>query len=392
MRVAIFTDNDFEKTNGVTTTLRALLRYAPADLQPRIYTMSDLATDTQEYLALASIGVPIPWYREMRMYVPRLRAFRKHLEADKVGLIHLTTPGPAGLAAKYLSAKLMLPTIGSFHTHLAEYTTVLSGSPRLGRWMNLYMRWLYGHCERVLVPSEATRDTLRDLGWTLDRMSIWSRGVDPIAFAPSRRSPALREQWGVGDKRPAIMYAGRISREKGLALLQPFDSLLYRHHVPYRLILAGDGPMMADLRSACPDAIFLGRLAHDDMGAAMASADLLLFPSDTDTAGNVVLEAQACGLPVLVSEKGGPREQIVNGTTGFACRPGDALDFGGRAIELLRSKERRTEMAMAARAHALARNWKSAFDPLFSAYRVTLAAHARQGELALDARAGMVAR
>ena len=313
MRIAIFTDNDFEKTNGVTTTLRALLRCAPGDLQPRIYTMSELASDSSEYLALATLGMPIPWYGEMRMYLPSLRAFHKHLEADKVGLIHITTPGPAGLAAKYLSARSGLPTIGSFHTHLAEYATVLSGSPRLGRWMNLYMRWLYGACEHVLVPSDDTRLTLRGLGWASERMSVWPRGVDPVAFSPSRRSAALRERWGVGDKRPAILYAGRVSHEKGLALMAPIDSLLYRQRVPYKLIVAGDGPMMPELRSACPDAVFLGRLPHDEMGAAMASADLFLFPSDTETAGNVVLEAQACGLPVLVSAKGGPREQIVDG-------------------------------------------------------------------------------
>jgi len=382
MRVAIFTDNDFDKMNGVTTTLRAVLRHSPPDLQPRIYTMSDFASKDRDYLALASVGVPIPWYGEMRMYVPRLGAFRRHLEADDVQLIHMTTPGPAGLAAKYLSAQSKLPTVGSFHTHLAEYTAVLSGSPRLGRWMNQYMRWLYGGCERLLVPSEDTRATLGDLGWTCDRMSVWPRGVDPVAFAPALRCPALREKWGVCDKRPAIVYAGRLSHEKGLRLLEPLGSLLYRHHAPYRLIVIGEGPMMSELRAACPDAVFLGRLPHHKMGAAIASGDLFFFPSDTDTAGNVVLEAQACGLPVLVSQKGGPHEQIVDGQTGFACRPGDTLNFATRAMELLTSKDRRVEMGAAARAHALTRSWQSALAPLFAAYRITLAAHARDTAVA----------
>lgn len=377
MRIAIFTDNDFDKTNGVTTTLRAVLRHSPPDLQPRIYTMSDIASKDRDYLALASIGVPIPWYGEMRMYLPRLGAFRRHLAADDVQLIHMTTPGPAGLAARHLAAKAKLPLIGSYHTHLAEYTRVLSGSPRLGRGMNYYMRWLYDRCERLLVPSEDTRTTLSGLNWESGRMAVWPRGVDSVAFSPALRCQALREKWGVCDKRPAILYAGRLSHEKGLGLLAPLGSLLYRHRVPYKLIVIGEGPMLSELRAACPDAVFVGRLPHHKMGAAMASADLFVFPSDTDTAGNVVLEAQACGLPVLVSRQGGPREQIVHGQTGFACRPGDPLDFTARAMELLTSKQVRADMGAAARAHALTRSWQSALAPLFAAYRVTLDAHAR---------------
>jgi len=103
MRVAIFTDNDFDKTNGVTTTLRAVLRHLPDDVHARIYTASELCSDGPDYLALAAFGVPIPWYGEMRMYAPPLRDFRRHLAADDIGLVHITTPGPVGLAAKHLA-------------------------------------------------------------------------------------------------------------------------------------------------------------------------------------------------------------------------------------------------------------------------------------------------
>ena len=145
MSVAIFTDNDFDKTNGVTTTLKALLRHAPPDLRVRIYTLSTADVDEPDYLALRSLSAPIPYYAEMQMYLPRMRKFRQRLAADGIRLLHLTTPGPAGLAARYFAShggfQPGLRLVGSFHTNLAEYTTLLSGSTRLGSLMDEYMRW-----------------------------------------------------------------------------------------------------------------------------------------------------------------------------------------------------------------------------------------------------------
>jgi len=392
MRVAIFTDNDFDKTNGVTTTLRAVLRHLPDDVQARIYTASALCSDGPDYLALAAFGVPIPWYGEMRMYAPPVRAFRRHLAADDIDAVHITTPGPVGLAARHLAASLGLPAIGSFHTNLGEYTRLLSGSAMLARGMDTYMRWLYGACDPVLVPSNDTRARLCAKGWAPERMAVWPRGVDTRGFTPERRSAALREAWHVCDKRPAMLYAGRLSREKGLAMLASLGSLLYRQQAAYRLIVAGEGPMSTELRSVCPDAVFLGRVPHQVMSVVMASADVFLFPSDTDTAGNVVLEAQACGLPVLVSSAGGPSEQMVDGVTGFACRPADPADFADCAAALLQSKGLRQQMADAARSYTIGRTWHSALEPLFRSYRSATQARVQSRATRVEPRAGAVAR
>ena len=369
MRVAVFTDNDFDKVNGVTTTLRSLLRHAPDDVTPRIYTLSGVGVEEPHYLALRSLGMPIPFYREMQIYVPRMRALARHLAADGVAVIHLTTPGPAGLAARYLSRAAGLPLIGSFHTQLAEYTTVLSGSAKLGRLMHFYMRWLYGGCRRVLVPSADTKDRLAGNGWPADRLGVWARGVDTDAFSPARRSAGLRESWRVCDQRPAILYAGRISAEKGLSMVEPLGSLLHRLGRSHRFIFVGDGPMLPALREVCPDAVFTGRVRHDEMPVMMASADVMFFPSETDTAGNVVLEALACGLPVLVTDQGGPRESVRHGRTGFVCRASDTLDFCARMSELLRDANLRRTMSDAARTYALTRPWAASLEPLFALYR-----------------------
>jgi hypothetical protein len=157
MRVAIFTDNDFGKVNGVTTTLSAVLKHAPASMALRVYTADGVGAETPHYLALRSLGVPIPFYGEMKMHVPRLAAYLRHAREDGIDLIHLTTPGPLGLTAMRVARRLGLPMVGTFHTDLAAYTAILSGWPRLGALMREYMRWPYSRCDRVLVPSEATR-------------------------------------------------------------------------------------------------------------------------------------------------------------------------------------------------------------------------------------------
>ncbi len=130
MRIAIFTDNDFGKTTGATTTLTAVLRWRPADLDLRVYTAADAGVERPDYLALRWIGVGIPFYSEMKMYIPRFFTFLKRAKADGIQLVHYTTPGPVGLAAMYVAAKLQVPMVGSFHTQLSEYTALLSGSER----------------------------------------------------------------------------------------------------------------------------------------------------------------------------------------------------------------------------------------------------------------------
>ncbi|MGE3273864.1 MAG: glycosyltransferase family 4 protein [Vicinamibacterales bacterium] len=369
MKVAIFTDNDFDKVNGVTTALTAVLRHAPPDVEPRIYTAAGLGADAPGYLALRSFGLPIPFYGEMKMYVPRWREYLRRVRQDGVDVLHLTTPGPVGLAALRVRRATGLPMVGSFHTDLAAYTEVLSGSVRLGGWMREYMRWIYGHCARVLVPSDATRGLLLRAHGQADRIEIWSRGVDTALFSPAARSERLRAAWGVSEDRPAVLYVGRVSREKGLDLLPALSARLTASGRRHRLIVAGDGPLRRELTEACPDAVFTGSLGRQAVAEVFASADLFVFPSRTDTAGNVVLEAQAAGLPVVVSDAGGPREQMVNGMTGMVC-PGEEVATWAYALgRLLDEPRHRIALGRAAREYACARRWEAALEPLYAAYR-----------------------
>ncbi len=369
MRVAIFTDNDFEKVNGVTTTLTAALRGQPEDVRVRVYTAADTGAEREEYFALRSIGVGIPYYSEMKMYVPRFLAFLRRARADAIDVVHYTTPGPVGLAAMFVASRLRVPMVGSFHTQLAEYTALLSGRQWLGDLMREYQRWPYGRCQRVLVPSEATRALLIAAKIRAEKIRLWPRGVDTTRFSPARRSDTIRARWGVGPQRPALLYVGRLSREKGLDLIPSIARTLRDAGVAHRFVFVGDGPMRATLQAACPDAVFTGSVPHGRVGELMASADLFVFPSRTDTLGNVVLEAQAAGLPVLVSDEGGPRENIDPHKTGIVCREATADAMSAWTARLASDGERRAAMSAAARAFAIERSWTRALAPLYQTYR-----------------------
>jgi glycosyltransferase involved in cell wall biosynthesis len=369
MNVAVFTDNDFDKVNGVTTTLTAVLTHAPADLGVRIYTAAPHQVDQPQYLALRSLGVPIPFYAEMRMYIPRVRAYLRHALADHIDLVHLTTPGPLGLVALRVALRLKVPIVGSFHTDLAAYTATLSGSPRLGALMREYMRWLYNRCDRVLVPSAHTRRMLVAARCHSHKIGVWRRGVDTELFHPAKRSRQLRDAWHVSERRPAILYVGRVSAEKGLGLLPAIQQRLHARGIQHRFIIVGQGAMMGTLQAAMWDTEFTGVLSRLAVAEAFASADLFVFPSRTDTAGNVVLEAQASGLPVVASSAGGPGEQMIAGRTGLLCETDDPEEWASAMTSIVRDPSRYRAMAGEARAYAVSRRWSETLQPLYAAYR-----------------------
>ena len=367
-RTAVFADNDFGKVNGVTTTWRAVLERADTPGDVKIYTASDDAADLPDYFSVPSIGCGLPWYHDMRVYLPRLRQFARRLRSDRVSVIHVATPGPVGMAGRWLARRLGLPLVGSYHTQMGDYVQALSGSARLGRGVDLGLRWFYGPCSTVLVPSEATREQLVAQGYRADRLRIWPRGVDADRFTPEWRSQAHRRAWRVDERRPAILYAGRLSAEKGLSIIEAIQTRLHRRAIAHRFIFAGDGPMRSRLMRECGEAAFLGALSHTSMAEVMASADMFLFPSATDTFGNVVLEAQASGLPVVVSDRGGPHQQMLDGVTGRVCRAEDADAFADAVIALTRDAGRRQAMGLAARQLAMERQWSVAVRPLYAAW------------------------
>ena len=288
VRVAVFTDANLDSTSGVTTTLNALVTHAPRELQPRIYTFSDLEVDA-------------PHYRTMRGgLVNRYRKTRAELLRDGVDAVHMTTPGPSGLLARHLAGELGLPLVGSLHERVGTSRTSLRSQ---------FLRWIYGRCRQMLLPSEDLARRLTACAWFPRPAAVWPRGVDVCTFSPAHRSDHMRDEWHVSHRRPAILVAGRLSAEKGLGVLEPISSLLHRQRIAHRLIVMGSGPMLATLHERCPDALFTGQLAASEVPLVMASADVLLYPSEGSSGCSVLLEGQASGLPVVVANVGSARER-----------------------------------------------------------------------------------
>jgi glycosyltransferase involved in cell wall biosynthesis len=375
MHVAIFSDNDLTQFDGISTALKAVLRHAAAGWRTRVYTAADCHSATDTCFTAASISSALPWRRDTRVYVPRMRQFARELRREGVDLIHITTPGPVGLAGRWLAKRLNVPVVGSCHAHFGEQAEAVSGSPRLGRVMDDYVSWLYASSRVLLVPSKATRAMLEQQGYAAARLRVWPRGVDSTQFSPSRASAELRRRWQIDDRRLAILCLGHLSAERGLQQIAPIQRELHRRGVAHRFIFAGDGPMQPQLQRDCPTGVFLGRIPAGQMAVVMASADVLLYPSPVESCGELILEAQASGLPVLVTDRGGPREQIVPDATGFVCQADKTGDFVDRLVRLRHPVERRS-MSVVARQFALGHNWPDALRPLFATWRHAIASHA----------------
>jgi len=367
LKVGIFTDNDFGKFNGVTTSLGAVLEHAPADVTLRVYTSGVGETDRADQLGRSSVGPGLPSSREATVCLTPLRRLLRQARADALDVIHLTTPGPVGLAALYVAWRLQLPLVGSLHAHRAVCASQLLGSRRLGEFMQEYVQWLYRRCDRIMLTGQARPAVLLAGDMNSAKLRLWAGGVSTARFNPTRRSETLRGAWGVSHRRPAVIYVGRLSPEKGLGDLKAVLRALTARSIAHRFIFVGDGPLRRDLQSWFPDAVFTGTLLPDDVAVAMASSDLLVFPSRAPSAGSVVLEAQASGLPVAVTDEGGAKENMVPGTTGVVC--GSTRELSRQVLELCVRTESRQRMAAAAAGYAMGRPWKTALAPLYQAYR-----------------------
>ena len=366
--VAIFTDDDLDDRNSLTITLKQVLRRAPPDLRPRVYSAGSFDVNTRDYFAAAAAGVPVPYYRHRSVYRPRLRRFRRELELDGAAVIHVTTPGPVGLAGRRLARLLNLPLVGSCHSDFGQSIVTVTGSQRIAAIFERYARWLFAPCEPLFVPSVASRTRWQSQGFD-GRLAVWRYGADAQRFGPFHASAALRDRWHVDHRRPAILCVGRLSHEHGVSLIPIIQRMLERQHIAHRFIIVGDGPLLAELRERCPEAEFTGPLGSDDLARAMASADVLVAPGAIEASGQVLLEAQASGLPVLVPEAGGLEEYVVADRTAFVCRAGEPADFAERLGFLLRHAAERRNMGQAARDFALTQTWTATLTPLFDAWR-----------------------
>jgi glycosyltransferase involved in cell wall biosynthesis/predicted metal-dependent phosphoesterase TrpH len=365
-RVAILADG-IGSTHGVTRTIEEIRdRGVPG------FEIEVVGTDPKVDRRLsAAAEIDVPFYPGLHIGVPSLTAAVEALAGLGGGgydVIHVCSPGPAGICGALVARALGLPLVGSYHTELTAYAELRSGERRVTDVMGLAVSAFYNACEVVLSPSAASDDALAALGMPSERVLRWDRGVDTGRF-----DPALREE-GLLPGPINVLYAGRITREKGAELLADAFLLAHEREPRLHLVLAGGGPEEEHVRGRLGEhASFLGWLEGDELARVYASADMFVFPSATDTFGQVILEAQASGVPTVALARGGPLSLIENRISGLLCEP-DPHMIAGALLELVASPLLRAELVRGGQAAAGRRTWEQTLERLAAGYRHVLRA------------------
>jgi glycosyltransferase involved in cell wall biosynthesis len=262
---------------------------------------------------------------------------------------------------------LNLQTSGIYHTDFPQYIRILTEDGFLESVAWGYMHWFYGQLDTVFVNSEDYRQSWIKRGFDPAKLKILPRGLDTELFHPARRKRAFFEKIGAGNGEVRLLYVGRISREKNLDLLAAAYRRLRDEGLPVQLFVVGHGPYSEAFAKSLPEAFFTGYLNGTELATAYASADVFVFPSTTDTFGNVILEAQASGLPVVVSDSGGPKELVQHEMNGLITKSRDVEDFARAIRTLVTDPTLRKRMAKSARNSVIDRSWPSAFGRFWAA-------------------------
>ncbi len=359
MRVACVTETYPPEVNGVSLTVARMvegLQSRNHDVQlVRPRQQSAEAPDRGDrFHEVLLRGMPIPRYPSLRMGMPSKRTLVRLWTLQRPDVVHIATEGPLGWSALQAAQHLKLPVCSDFRTNFHAYTQHY-GIGWLRKPIMAYLRKFHNRTQCTMVPTEALRRELRAEGF--ERLEVVSRGVDTRQFDPARRSAALRAQWGADDDTLVVCCVGRLAREKNLEVLIDAFRGIERRMPTARLVLVGAGPLEAELRSACPGAALAGQRRGEDLAAHYASADLFLFPSLTETFGNVTTEALASGLPVVAFDYAAAAQVIDHEVDGLRVPFGDSAAFAEAALSLAFDPARRERLGLAARARAVQLDW-----------------------------------
>jgi glycosyltransferase involved in cell wall biosynthesis/predicted metal-dependent phosphoesterase TrpH len=394
-RIAIVADG-IGSTHGVSRTIEEIRTRGVAGFEIEV-----VATDPNVDRRLSAVGeLDVPFYPGLRIGVPSLAAAVQTLADGAFDAIHVCSPGPAGIAGVLLARALGLPLVGSYHTELTAYAELRAGKPRVTAAMEMAVGALYNACDLVLSPSPASDEALARMGVAGEKVLRWDRGVDTSRFDPALRDESLASNWtgmvskgprertigaADGEKPIHVLYAGRITREKGAELLADAFLAARARDPRLHLVLAGGGPEQERVRERVGEhATFLGWLHGGELAKVYASADVFLFPSATDTFGQVILEAQASGLPVIAVAAGGPLALVEDRVSGLLCEA-DPDSLGGALVELASSPLLRERLTRAALSAVRERTWERALKRLGEGYRHALAPSAGEASSATAA-------
>ncbi|MCC6925154.1 glycosyltransferase family 1 protein [Novosphingobium sp.] len=327
LRIALFSGNYNITVDGANKALNRLVEYLLRQgAQVRVYspTVENPEMDaTGDLVSLPS--VPIPKRSEYRLSTGVNRRVRRDLAEFNPNVVHVSAPDVGCHRAVTWARRRGLPVLASVHTRFDTYFRYYNMA-----WFEpiatAITRRFYRRCDALVAPSESMAQTLREERMNYD-IEIWSRGVDRGIFNPALRSLEWRRELGIGDDEVVVGFHSRLVMEKGLDVFSEAIDQLRRRGVAHRTLIVGDGPARQWLESRLPEAVFAGFMAGQDLGKAVASMDVLFFPSTTETFGNVSLEAMACGLPVVAAAATGSQNLVDNGTSGRLIAPGAVHQF-----------------------------------------------------------------
>ena len=362
-RIAHFTDTFYE-INGVALTLQQHVKLARKNNKHlTIITCSADNPSEPGVRNFSPIGTyQLPEYEAQKIFYPPLLEMLDYCYDNRFSSIHTATPGPIGLAALAISRILKLPISGTYHTSLPQYAQVLTGDEAIEDITWRYILWYYDQMDVIYAPSQSTKDELVSKGIAPKKIRVYPRGIDTENFHPGHRNGFYKKRYLLEDG-IKILYVGRVSKEKNLHLLAEAFKQLSSTRKGVHLVIVGEGPYLEEMRRTMAGypCLFAGCLNGETLAAAYASSDLFVFPSTTDTFGNVVLEAQASGLPVIVTDQGGPCENILHGQTGITVPGNDIAALKDAVSQLLEAPARLREMGAAARIYMEERSFEAAF-------------------------------
>ena len=374
MRIAYVTETYPPELNGVSLTVERTvnhLRHRDHEVElirPRQGAEAPLDS-AQE---LRTLGCPIPMYPDLRLGLAASGTLKGRFERTQPQLVHVATEGPLGWAALRAAQALGLPVSSDFRTNFHQYSRYY-GFGWLSPVVQDYLRRFHNQTQRTFVPTRAMRSELAGSGF--ERLEVVGRGVDTDLFTPAKRSAQLRAQWQ-GEEGPVLLYVGRLAAEKNVTLaLCAFEAVRLRMPSA-RMVVVGDGPMRRRLEVEFPDAHFTGVQRGEALARHYASADLFLFPSLSETFGNVTLEALASGLPVIAFDTAAAAEYVDDCDSGLLAPVGAEKAFIAAACSLAWQHRHLAAVREHARRAALKAQWSDVLGRFEAQLAETVDAHA----------------
>ncbi|MDP1902458.1 MAG: glycosyltransferase family 1 protein [Rubrivivax sp.] len=376
LRVALVTETYPPEVNGVAASFARVVSgllgrgHELQLVRPR-QDRADTARSDGQMAEVLMRGLPIPRYPQLKMGLPSRRALVKLWTARRPDVVHIVTEGPLGWSALQAALQMRLPVVSDFRTNFHAYSRHY-GVAWLRAPIMAYLRKFHNRTACTMVPTDELRGELAAAGFK--GLRVVSRGVDAQLFDPRHRSDTLRAGWGAGPGTTVALCVGRLAPEKNLGTLLAAVQAMRAEEPRLRLVLVGDGPEKAALMQCCPDAVFAGIRRGEDLAAHYASADVFLFPSLTETFGNVVLEAMASGLAVVAYDHAAAGQLLRHGDNGLLARRGDEPDFCRWARRLAGDLEHTRALGTQARQTALRHDWGHIVEAIETEYAAAMAA------------------